>query len=130
MSSRFTLTGAVDNDPAIDHWLSRHDGVLAAIAQRWFRFMRDRGPDVRELMHDGQPTVCVGDAPFCYVAIFQAHVNVGFFDGATLPDPDYLLQGTGRRMRHVKLVPGRLPEADSLERLVNAAYDAVRGHNA
>ncbi|MEI9965905.1 MAG: DUF1801 domain-containing protein [Caulobacteraceae bacterium] len=53
-------------------------------------------------MHDGHPTACVGDAAFAYVDAFRAHVNVGFFHGAALDDPAGLLEGTGKRMRHVK----------------------------
>ena len=68
--------------------------------------MRRRGADVHELMHDGCPTACVGDAAFGYVNAFREHVNVGFFTGAFLSDPDGLLEGTGKRMRHVKLRPG------------------------
>ena len=61
-----------------------HDqsGELGPIAQRWFEVMRDCGDDVRELLHDGHPTACVGDAAFAYVNAFKAHVNVGFFRGA------------------------------------------------
>ena len=65
--------------------------------------MRACGDDVRELLHDGHPTACVGSAAFCYVSAFTAHVNVGFFLGAELPDPAGLLEGTGIFMRHVKL---------------------------
>ena len=35
-----------------------------------------------------------------------AYVNVGFFHGAALDDPAGLLEGTGKRMRHVKAAPG------------------------
>src|SRR5438445_11598928 len=69
--------------------------------------MRDCGDDVRELLHDGHPTACVGDAAFAYVNAFKAHVNVGFFRGAEIADPEGLLEGTGKFMRHVKLRPDR-----------------------
>ncbi len=65
------------------------------------------GGDVRELILNGCPTACVDDAPFGYVNAFRDHVNVGFFYGALLKDPAHLLEGTGKRMRHVKLRPGR-----------------------
>jgi len=84
--------------------------------------MRQCGADVRELMHDGYPTVCVGDAAFAYVGVFGAHVNVGFFHGAALPDPAGLLQGTGKYMRHVKLKPGLALDGPSLETLIACAY--------
>jgi hypothetical protein len=76
-------------------------------------------------MHDGYATVCVENAPFAYVGAFKAHVNVGFFQGATLPDPAGLLEGTGKRMRHVKVKPGVPLEVRSLEKLVAAAYRDV-----
>ena len=113
---------AVRRDPAIEYWLQTHRDELGAIARRWFQVLRGRGDDVRELLHDGHPTACVGDAAFAYVNAFRAHVNVGFFCGATLPDPDGLLEGTGRFMRHVKLRPGRDVDAEALRRLIETAY--------
>src|SRR5262245_18745651 len=80
------------------------------------------GADVRELMHDGCPVACVDNAPFGYVNVFTAHVNVGFFHGAALSDPAGLLEGTGKTMRHVKLRPGLAVDTTSLEALVGAAY--------
>ena len=68
--------------------MHEHSGELGAIAQRWFEVMRDCGDDVRELLHDGHPTACVGDAAFAYVNAFKAHVNVGFFRGAEIADPE------------------------------------------
>jgi hypothetical protein len=47
----------------------------------------------------------VGDAAFAYVDAYRAHVNVGFFRGAEIADPDGLLEGVGKFMRHVKLGP-------------------------
>jgi hypothetical protein len=47
---------------------------------------------------------------------------VGFFHGATLPDPARLLQGTGRFMRHVKLRPGASTNAAALSKLIDMAY--------
>jgi hypothetical protein len=99
-----------------------HDGELGAIAQRWFEVMRDCGDDVRELLHDGHPTACVADAAFAYVNAFTAHVNVGFFRGAEIADPDGLLEGTGKFIRHVKLRPERDVDATALRELIETAY--------
>jgi len=49
-------------------------------------------------------------------------VNVGFFQGAALPDPARLLQGTGKFMRHVKLRPGTPTDAAALTRLIETAF--------
>ena len=101
-------------------------GELGSIAQEWFQFMRKRGDDVRELMHDRCPVACVDDAPFGYVNAFTAHVNVGFFHGAALPDPADLLEGSGKYMRHVKLKPGAVRDSAGLRRLIEDAYSDIK----
>jgi hypothetical protein len=88
--------------------------------------MRKCGDEVRELLHDGCPVACLGDAPFGYVNVFTSHVNVGFFQGAALPDPARLLQGAGKFMRHVKLRPGTATNAAELSRLIDAAYADIK----
>jgi hypothetical protein len=118
----FTLTGATTRDPDIDRWLNRQPDELHFIASRWFARMRECGDDVRELMHDGCPVACVDDAPFGYVNIFRAHVNVGFFNGASLDDPAGVLVGTGKRMRHVKLMPFSELNSAAVDALIAAAY--------
>ena len=120
------FNGAVEHDPAIDAWLKQHTAELDAIAKKWFEAMRNCGDEVRELLHDGCPTACLGDAPFAYVNIFTSHVNVGFFQGASLPDPARLLQGTGKFMRHVKLKPGTPTNAAALNTLIDAAYSDIK----
>jgi len=120
------FNGAVERDPAIDAWMKEHAGELGAIAHQWFEAMRKCGDEVRELLHDGCPVACLGDAPFGYVNVFTSHVNVGFFHGAALPDPARLLQGTGRFMRHVKLRPGMATNAAALSRLIDTAYSDIK----
>jgi hypothetical protein len=116
------FNGAVERHPAVDAWMKAHAGGSGAVAQQWFEVMRKCGDEVRELLHDGCPVACLGDAPFGYVNVFASHVNVGFFHGAALPDPAHLLQGTGRFMRHVKLRPGTAANAAALRRLIDVAY--------
>ncbi len=118
---------AVKRDPEIEAWMNEHSDELGAIAKYWFDVIRDCGEDVRELLHDGHPTACVADAAFAYVNSFKAHVNVGFFHGAELPDPDGLLEGTGKFMRHVKLRPEGEVDASALVRLINTAHTDMKG---
>lgn len=126
MSQLLRFTGSVRRDPAVDRWMKEHPGDLGAIAKRWFEAMRECGDDVFELLHDGHPTACVEGAAFAYVNAFKAHVNVGFFRGAELPDPGGLLEGTGRFMRHVKLRPGQDRDLGPLGDLINAAYTDIK----
>jgi hypothetical protein len=120
------FNGAVERDPAIDAWMEGHDGELGTIAHQWFEVMRRCGDEVRELLHDGCPVACLGDAPFGYVNVFTSHMNVGFFHGAALPDPARLLQGAGKRMRHVKLRAETTTDAASLSRLIEVAYSDIK----
>jgi hypothetical protein len=122
----FRVSGGQKRDPAVDDWLTDGPAELRSIARRWFVRMRQCGDDVRELLHDGCPVACVEDAPWAYVNSFKSHVNVGFFSGALLEDPAGLLEGTGKRMRHVKLGPDRELDSEALSALIDAAYADIK----
>lgn len=125
MAPLLLFSGSQECDPAIAPWFAAQPEALSVIARTWFARMRQCGPEVRELFHDGCPTVCVNDAPFAYVNVFRAHVNVGFFHGVALADPARILVGTGKSMRHVKLRPDDVPDVPALEALITAAYDDI-----
>lgn len=126
MNALLRLDNTVRRDPRIEDWFFAFADPLRLLVRLWFERMRDCGPDIREVFHDGCPVVCVGDAPFAYVNAFKAHANVGFFYGATLADPARLLEGEGKRMRHVKLRPGQDVDEDALGELIAAAYDDIK----
>ena len=126
MSQLFRFSNTVKRDPAIEAWICEHEGELGSIARRWFEVMRKCGDDVREILHDGHPTACVAEAAFAYVNAFKAHVNVGFFRGAEISDPEGLLEGTGKFMRHVKLRPEHSVDANALRRLIETAYADIK----
>lgn len=126
MSQLFRFPTAVTRDPAVEVWMREHSGELGLIARRWFEVMRACGDDVRELLHDGHPTACVGEAAFGYVNQFTSHVNVGFFRGAEIADPDGLLEGTGKFMRHVKLRLGDPINTTALTKLIKTAYTDMK----
>jgi hypothetical protein len=126
MEEFLRYTGSVRHDPAIETWLDQQPAELGAIARRWFARIRKCGDDVRELMHDGLATACIEDVPFAYVGVFKAHANVGFFLGSQLRDPKRLLQGTGKRMRHVKVKPDEELDSAALSALIDAAYVDVK----
>lgn len=113
---------AVRRDASVEAWFAMPDREMRRLAQPWFDRMRSRGADVKELLADGHPTACLGDAAFGYVDAFTAHANVGFFFGAALDDPAGLLRGAGKRMRHVKVRWGEPVDADALNDLIAAAY--------
>jgi hypothetical protein len=126
MDKLFRINDPVRRDAEVEAWLTGSGDELRRIAGVWFDLMRGLGPDVLEALHDGCPVACVADAPFAYVNTFTAHLNVGFFQGASLPDPARLLEGSGKRMRHVKLRWGQTVNEAALADLITAAYRDIR----
>ncbi len=125
MTALFRLSGAAPRDPAVDAWFTPAQ-PLRMLVQPWFERLRAGGPGMGELIHDGRPTVCLGDAAFAYVDAYTAHGAVGFFHGADLPDPAGLLEGAGARMRHVKLRWGQAFDERALVALITAAQADIR----
>jgi len=125
MSRLFRFASAVRRHPEVEAWRSADD-PLRQLAAAWFERLREAGPHVRELLHDGHPTACVEDAAFAYVDAFAAHASVGFYEGASLPDPAGLLEGAGKRMRHVKLRWGQPLDEAALADLIAAAHRDMR----
>jgi hypothetical protein len=125
MEPFFRLPGAVVRDPAVTAWFAAEDPLRLLVAP-WFEGLRGLGPDLRECLHDGQPTACIGDVALAYVDAFTHHASIGFFFGSSLPDPAGLLQGTGKRMRHVKLRLGQATDPAALQALIDAAERDLR----
>jgi Domain of unknown function (DU1801) len=126
MNDLLRFSGAVRRDPQIEAWFSGFTDPYRLMTRTWFERMRGCGADVRELLHDGCPIACVGDAPFGYVNAFKAHASVGFYHGSALADPAGLLEGEGKHMRHVKLRPGKKLNDKALDDLIAAAYHDIR----
>jgi hypothetical protein len=126
MSELFRLNNTVRRDPKIEAWFSGFADPFRLMVRPWFERMRSCGSDVHEVLHDGCPTACVGDAAFGYVNAFKAHASVGFFYGAMLVDPAGLLEGEGKRMRHVKLRPGHDVNLTALDALILLAYHDIK----
>lgn len=122
----FILPEAAPYLPEIDEWLSGDPPELYSIARHWFTAFRQCGDDVSELLHDGCPTACVGGAAFGHVNVFKAHVNIGFFTGALIEDPKSMLEGTGKRMRHVKIRPEDDIDSQALQELIRCAYRDIK----
>lgn len=122
----FRLDSTLPRDPAIDAWFDARPGPLGDLARAWFQHLRSRGDEVREILHDGCPVACLGDAPFASVNLFTAHVNLAFFHGASFPDPARLLHGAGKYMRHVKLRPTQPIDAAPLHALIAAAWTDIK----
>jgi hypothetical protein len=118
----FLFPNAVKSDPSVEVWFASPHHEMRQVAKPWFDRLRASGPDVCELVHDGHPTACLGPAAFGYVDAFSAHINIGFYFGAALTDPQGLLEGGGKRVRHVKVHWGQPVDTAALEALIAEAY--------
>jgi hypothetical protein len=84
-------------------------------------------PDVVEVPWPRMRMASYGVGPkkksehFCYISAQKADVNLGFYYGAELPDPEGLLQGTGKLLRHVKIREPKAIRSQALRRLLEAA---------
>jgi hypothetical protein len=58
---------------------------------------------------------------YCYLQVYASHINLGFYRGAALPDPQRLLEGTGKALRHVKLPDLATAKASPVLALLRAA---------
>jgi len=58
---------------------------------------------------------------YAYLGLQRAHVNLGFYHGAALPDPAGLLEGTGKSLRHVKVRDAAVAHRPAVRALLRAA---------
>ena len=89
-------------DKTVDRYIDDLDGWQAEVVATLRRLIRDTAPDATESIKWSQP-VFEANGPFCYIRAFKSHVNFGFWRGAEIADPQGLLEGSGDKMRHVKL---------------------------
>lgn len=102
------------------------DARWRPVAEGLRALVREAAPDLEERLKWGQPTYA-GQGNVCYVAVGRDHVKLGFFHGAHLPDPEGLLEGTGKAMRHVKVRSLSERERAALRDLVRHAAVQDRG---
>jgi hypothetical protein len=99
---------------------------MKQIALRVEALIRKAGPDLKLERKWGMPWY-VGTDLVCLVGTFTGHVGVEFWRGSTVPDPDHLLEGTGKNLRHVKLRTLEEASSPKLARLIVAAIELDRG---
>lgn len=108
-------------DPRVDEWLQDHPKTLRSIVVA-ARDLLDSGlPEARETIKWGYPT-WVGKGNVAAIQPYSEHVNLQFYRGARLPDPDGVLEGTGKELRHVKLRHAKDVKTPAVKALVRAAW--------
>ena len=107
--------------------LARSNPQTKKLANALRRLISEVYPKVVEVPWPRLKVVGYGIGPkkstehFCYIAPYDEHVNLGFNYGLVLPDPDQLMEGAGRKFRHVKIKNLEDVENPGLKKLLQAA---------
>jgi hypothetical protein len=89
-------------------------------------------PDACVVVRLGDRAATFGVGPkkmsegYCYIMPHRRWINLGFYRGAHLPDPDSLLEGSGKNMRHVKIRSQEETGNPSIEALIESALSERR----
>ena len=106
----------------VDSWMAELDPPLREIAQALRELILEAAPDLKESIKWNTPNYARG-GNVCYLASAKGYINLGFFNGAGLPNPDGLIEGTGEKMRHIKV---RRPEDIRPEVFASLVREAAR----
>lgn len=105
---------------------------LRAIAERLRALIDELDPACVEVPRPGESAASYGVGPkkmseaYAYIMPQSSYVNLGFFYGTALPDPEGLLEGSGRTMRHVKIRSLEAAGQPAIRDLLRAALQERR----
>jgi len=107
--------------------LARTVAAMQPIARRLREIIVDIDADAVEVVRLGDRAATFGLGPkkmsegYAYILPHDRWVNLGFYKGAVLPDPDGLMEGTGAKMRHVKIRTTEDADRPAIRKLIKAA---------
>jgi len=122
--------------PELKKFLKPYDDSIQELTLTLRDFITDLVPEANELIWDNYNAVAIAystseklkDA-FCHIAVYTKHVNVGFNRGAELTIGDMQLQGTGKRIRHIKVKDFTSFPKEEIEKLVWEAVSLSEKRN-
>ncbi len=118
-------------DPAVDTFLKGYPPPVREIAVKARELILSVLPDATEKVYPGWKVIQYGagadmKSVFAAISPQRERVNLGLANGADLPDPDGLLEGDGKAIRHVKLTSPQAAGAPAVRELVRGALQAVK----
>lgn len=122
----------IDAHGSFEDAMSGSTEPVKRIATRLRDLIVDVYPDVVEVPWPKQKTIGYGVGPkkmsehFCYIGAYTEHVNLGFYYGAALLDPEGILEGTGKNLRHVKVRDVEETSRKSLRKLIEMSLSERR----
>ena len=119
----------VETHGSFDDAIAGSGARVKEIARRLRQLIIEVYPDVVEVPWPKQRIIGYGVGPkkmsehFCYIGAHRDHVNLGFYYGAELPDPEGLMEGTGKKLRHIKVRDAEEIDGSSLRQYIQLALD-------
>ena len=95
----------------LDRIIAKQPPEMAKLTKQVLAKLRPRFPGAVELVYDKRRGMVVGFCPderasnvINSIGVYSKWINLYFFEGDTLPDPDGLLQGSGHTVRNIRIV--------------------------
>ena len=118
-------------DPQLLGFLEAYDRHISDLALALREVILEEAPDASESIYQVY-TVAIWFGfsekmkdMFCYIATNAGHVNLGFPRGSTLPDPNRVLEGEGKTMRHIKFASMVDLERPFVRKYIQASIEQV-----
>ena len=118
-------------DPQLLGFLKAYDPHIADLALTLREIILEEVPDASESIYQVY-TVAIWFGfsgkmkdMFCYIATSADHINLGFPRGSTLPDPNRMLEGEGKAMRHIKFKSIAELERNYVRRYIQASIEQL-----
>jgi hypothetical protein len=118
-------------DPQLLGFLEAYDRTIAHLALALREIILEEVPDASESIYQVY-TVAIWFGfsgkmkdMFCYIATNAGHINLGFPRGSTLPDPNRVLEGEGKTMRHIKFTNTEELHRNYIRRYIQASIEQL-----
>lgn len=96
------------------------------IVQKLHELVIKESENISDSIKWGNLVYAVNDKNFAYIAVAKSHVNLGFFDATSLADPDKILEGAGKDLRHIKFKSANDIKSGQIRFLIRQSYDLAK----
>jgi hypothetical protein len=116
------------DEEQLEQFIDKYSPDIGALARAALRRMRHRLPGAVELVYDNYNALVIGFGPNAQalqatfsIALYPRWVNLFFLQGASLPDPQRILKGSGSRVRSIRLQSAEDIDAPAVQQLIAEA---------
>jgi hypothetical protein len=114
-------------------FLTKFEPRVAASARAALARLRKELPGAVEIVYDNYNALAIGFGPsekpsdaIFSIAVYPRWVSLFFLQGAKLPDPDKVLQGSGTKVRHIVLTDQKIMEQAAVKKLMVLALKSAK----